>query len=170
MVCCIDKQTKEIFRPITIQELSYFYSLNISSVSQYKDVIGTSYVRHIMEEMNWKGSTQALLERVILMFKNPFKLSVREFKMLRKTYYQKVSSGMIDWNEIVNIFPEKDPGFIIQTCKSLPGKGVNPKANSISIENNGVQSTNTSEGKYHTKQETHDSKSQNVPSEETFHF
>lgn len=130
---------EEASKPVTISELSHFYSLNITTVNQYKDSLGSTYIRMIMNILNWKGSSQSLLERVMLMFRNPFKLSVREFKMLRKTYYQKVNAGLIDWEEIVNIFPEKDPEFIIQTCQSLPGKGVIPKTNTLHFEYGGFR-------------------------------
>lgn len=100
---------------LTINELTYFHSLKITSMEKFHEVVSGLLLKKIYKIMKWKGTQKALIERIAYVFNSPLKLSSRDFKSLRKQYYIMVKNNTLDWASICNVYPEKDPHYIIET-------------------------------------------------------
>ena len=86
----------------------------MTTISHFESKISEETMRALAVDLDWKGTMTALLERIAFVFDNPFKLTVREFKKLRKVYYAQAKTGKVSWEDIINHFPEKDPNFVIK--------------------------------------------------------
>ena len=105
--------------------------MGMTSISHFESKISDEVMREVATDLDWKGSMTAMLERIAFIFAKPFHLSVREFKHLRKVYYALANMGNVNWEEVINHYPEKDPDFLIEKCKSFPGKGVSAKQSKV---------------------------------------
>lgn len=106
--------------------------MGMTSVSHFESKISDEVLREIATDLDWKRSMTSLLERIAFIFAKPLHLSVREFKHLRKVYYELAANkSEVNWADIINQYPEKDPDFLIDKWKSFPGKGVSAKQSKI---------------------------------------
>lgn len=97
-------------------------------MEKFHEVVSGLLLKKIYKIMKWKGTQKALIERIAYVFNSPLKLSSRDFKSLRKQYYIMVKNNKLDWASICNVYPEKDPHYIIETWQSFKGnKYVNDK-------------------------------------------
>lgn len=110
---------KVLFRELTF--ITRKYSLSIEEFLK----IGKTEVDHVacvelLHEINWKGTTSSLIERISKLNSKSKYLSYRDFKQLRKLYYQQLRSQNVDWDSLLFEFPGRSFEYIKEVCLSFP--------------------------------------------------
>ena len=72
----------------------------------------------IMSQIKFKGSKTFLLKRIQKLNRSQ-KFSVREMKLLKKTFIAQMKEGIINFNEIEYLFPGKKPCIIRKYVSKL---------------------------------------------------
>lgn len=106
---------RELIKMLRIQSLTIEQFLNIT-----KSGINDSLINLLIEKVNWKGTSVALIERICKLNKKERFLSYRDFKQLRKLYYQQLRNQHVDWDYLLFQFPGRNMDFIVETCHSFP--------------------------------------------------
>lgn len=83
---------------------------------------GASHVAcdELFEKINWKGSITSLMDRIWKLISNKEYLSYRDFKQLRKLYYQQLRRKNVDWDSLLFEFPGRSLEYIKEVCFSFP--------------------------------------------------
>jgi hypothetical protein len=89
-------------------------------LDMHKTSLGLSISEILKEKVQWKGATNSLIERLYKLKKNERKLSYRDFKQLRKMYYQQLRNKSVDWDYLLFSFPGRTLDYIKEVCYSFP--------------------------------------------------
>lgn len=89
-------------------------------LAMHKTSLGISITEILKQRVKWKGITGALIDRILKLTKNERKLSYRDFKRLRKLYYQQLRNKNVDWDYLLFSFPGKTLEYIKEVCFSFP--------------------------------------------------
>ena len=85
------------------------------SIKNYRPPI----LMNLIEKVGWRGSVTSFIQRIIKLYNSSRKLSCREMKKLRMTYYSQIRNNEVDWNQILYNFPGKDIDYLKETCSNF---------------------------------------------------
>jgi len=105
----------ELTKMLRIHSLTIEQFLNIT-----KSGINNSLVDLLIEKVNWKGTSVALIDRICKLNKKERSLSYRDFKQLRKMYYQQLRNQHVDWDYLLFQFPGRNMDYVKEVCHSFP--------------------------------------------------
>jgi hypothetical protein len=119
----------ELIKMLRIHNLTIEKFLDIT-----RSGINDSLNEILIEKVNWKGTSVALVERIFRLNQNEKYLSCRDFKQLRKLFYQQLRNQIVDWDYLLFQFPGRNMDFIKEVCKSFPRReSILEKTNTQSI-------------------------------------
>lgn len=106
---------RELIRMLRIHNLTIEQFLDIT-----RSGTNDSLNEILIEKVNWKGTSAALIERIFRLNQNEKYLSCRDFKQLRKLFYQQLRNQIVDWDYLLFQFPGRNMDFIKEVCQSFP--------------------------------------------------
>lgn len=110
---------KTLFRELT--QMLRSHSLTIEQfITIGKTGINHSIVENLIMKVNWKGTNAAFIERICKLNKKEKYLSYRDFKNLRKMYYEQLRNHQVDWDFLLFEFPGRNLDYIKEVCYSFP--------------------------------------------------
>jgi hypothetical protein len=120
---------RELIKMLRTHDLTIEQFLNIT-----RSGINDSLNEILIEKVNWKGTSSALVERIFRLNQNEKYLSCRDFKQLRKLFYQQLRKQILDWDYLLFQFPGRNMNFIKEVCQSFPrGESIYEKTSTQSI-------------------------------------
>lgn len=110
---------KELFRELKFTLRKYGLSME-EFIKLGK--LGNEYgaLNELLQKIKWRGSNITLVERICKLKAKEKYLSYRDFKQLRKLYYQQLRNQNVDWDFLLFEFPGRTLEYIKEVCFSFP--------------------------------------------------
>jgi hypothetical protein len=71
-----------------------------------------AFFKRLIDETGWKNTVLDFKRRIVKLYKENNSLSVREWKLLRRTVKKQKLHGQIDVQQILFLFPGKNESYI----------------------------------------------------------